>query len=319
MPLPTPLRGIVTPLITPLSADLSLDTESLDRLIEHVLAGGVRGLFLLGTSGEGPSLSMAVQHEVIKRASTQVRGRAAVLVGITHSSMEESLALARRAAEVSADAVVTAGPLYMPVSQAQLVDWTGRLADSSPLPVFLYNMPSHAHVSFDEDTVVRLAGHANIRGLKDSGGQIMYLHGLHSKLSERPDFTLLVGPEEMTAACVLLGIHGGVNGGSNLFPLLYVRLYEAAANGDLALVRTLHEQVMKVSRNLYSLGSYSSGYLQGVKCAAGLLGLCQNILAPPYRALEGVSAEKLRQNLAELIRSGQVPAGHPVAVGHFAE
>lgn len=302
MPLSKPLRGIVTPLLTPLEADLSLDAASLGRLVDHVIAGGVRGIFLLGTSGEGPTLSMATQRAAIESGCAFAGGRVPVLAGVTHSSLEESLGLARHAAACGADAVVTAGPLYMPVAQSQLLDFTLRLAGASPLPVYLYNMPSHTHAFFEEPTVVKLSEHPNVIGLKDSSGQIMYLHGLRRAIG-REDFTLMVGPEEMMPECVLLGIHGGVNGGSNLFPALYVSLYEAAMRGDLGEVRRLQAKVQDVSRGVYSAGTYSASYLQGVKCAAAALGLCKNVLAPPYRALEGAAEAKVRTAVASL-RSG---------------
>ncbi|MFN7923975.1 MAG: dihydrodipicolinate synthase family protein [Bryobacteraceae bacterium] len=295
MSLPQPLRGIVTPLITPLEADFSLDAASLDRLVDHVIGGGVNGIFPLGTSGEGPVLSMATQRATIERACAAARGRVPVLAGVTHASVEESIGLARHAAACGASAVVTAGPLYMPVSQSQLIDVTRRLADASPIPVFLYNMPSHTHVFFEEATVLELAAHPNITGLKDSSGQIMYLHGLRRRLEHRPDFSLLVGPEEMMPECVMLGIHGGVNGGSNLFPELYVSLYDAAMRGDLDTVRKLQRRVQDVST-----GAYGASYLLGVKCAAAALGLCRNVVAPPYRALEGEAEARVRAAVARL-------------------
>jgi len=300
MPLSFPLRGIITPTITPLTADFSLDQPSLRKLLEHIIAGGVHGIFALGTSGEGPMLSLKTQCEVIAESCRIAAGRVPVLAGVTHSSIEESLDLARHAAHCGADAVVHAGPLYMPVGQQQLIRFIERFADASPLPVFLYNMPSHTHVVFEETTVARLAAHRNVAGLKDSSSQILYLHGLIRAVRDRPDFSLLVGPEEMTAECILLGIHGGVNGGSNLFPKLYVELYEAASAGNLERVRTLQERVILISRKIYSAGTYGSSYLQGVKCAASLLGLCRNILAPPYAPLEGDDFELIRSHLAEL-------------------
>jgi 4-hydroxy-tetrahydrodipicolinate synthase len=157
MPLPQPLRGIVTPLLTPLLDTDTVDVAGLERLIEHVIAGGVHGIFLLGTSGEGPSLSLRLQREVITRGCAQVRRRVPVLAAVTNSSIVEALALSEHAAKAGADAVVNAGPLYMPVTQEQLVSYLRRFARQSPLPVYLYNMPSHTRVFFQIDTVRRAA------------------------------------------------------------------------------------------------------------------------------------------------------------------
>src|SRR5438552_18932640 len=107
-----PLRGIVTPLLTPLLGPDELDATGLEKLIEHALAGGVCGLFVLGTTGEGPSLSYRLRKEVIDRACRQTAGRVPVLVAITDTSFEESAAQAQWAEQAGAAAVVTAGPGY---------------------------------------------------------------------------------------------------------------------------------------------------------------------------------------------------------------
>ena len=106
---------------------------------------------------------------------------------------------------------------------------------------------------------------------------------------------MLIGPEEMTAAAVLFGVHGGVNGGANLFPRLYVSLYDVAVRGDMTESRRLHGHVTEISRRLYT-----PTYLQGVKCAAAALGLCGNILAPPGVPLGGDEAQSIGQAAAEL-------------------
>jgi 4-hydroxy-tetrahydrodipicolinate synthase len=277
-----------------------LDVESLERLLEHVLAGGVHGVFIMGTTGEGPGLGLEVARELITRTGALLRGRMPLLVGVTHTSTHDSLRLAETAAEAGADAVVTAGPCYFPIGQEDLVRWVERYARASPLPVFLYNMPSHAHVSFADESVLRIAAKVpNVVGIKDSSGDLMYLHGLVRAMpAVRPDFSLIIGPEELTAEAVLFGAHGGVNGGANLFPKLYVDVYRAATAGDLETLRRLQAKVIDLSRRLYG-----SNYLCGIKCAAAELGLIRNVLAAPYEPFEGERRERIRMELADLTQS----------------
>ena len=109
-------------MITPLRGRDQIDHAGLERLIEHILAGGVHGLFILGTSGEAPSLSYRLRRELIERVCAQVRNRVPVLVGITDTSIEEALGLARHAAGSGAQAVVTAPPYYLPTGQPELID-----------------------------------------------------------------------------------------------------------------------------------------------------------------------------------------------------
>src|SRR5262245_8280733 len=118
--LPAPLRGIIPPMVTPLTDRDALDVPGLERMIRHLLDGGVHGLFLLGTTGEGPSLSHRLRRELIERASKIVNGRVPLLAGITDTSFVESVNLARAAGEAGADAVVLAPPYYMPEGQPEL-------------------------------------------------------------------------------------------------------------------------------------------------------------------------------------------------------
>ena len=111
-----PLSGIVPPLVTPLLASDRLDIAGLERLVEHVIAGGVQGLFILGTTGEGPSLSQALRRELITRVTTLAAGRLPVLVGISDAAVADSVALAAHAAEQGAAAVVAAPPFYFPAA-----------------------------------------------------------------------------------------------------------------------------------------------------------------------------------------------------------
>ena len=162
-----------------------------------------------------------------------------LLVGVTDTSFAEAKQMAWWAAECGAHAVVAAPPCYFAPSQADLVEYFTRLAQESELPLFLYNMPAHVKVSIELDTVARLLEVPSVVGLKDSSGQMLYFHRARQITAARTDFTLLMGPEELMAEGVLLGAHGGICGGSNLAPRLYVDLYEAASAGNLAMVRRL--------------------------------------------------------------------------------
>jgi len=293
-------KGIIPPMITPLSDIDKLDVAGLERLIEHILAGGVHGLFILGTTGEAQSLSYALRQELIERVCRQVAGRVPVLVGITDTSLTESLALSEKACQCGAAAVVSAAPYYYAPAQAELVDFYSALADRLPLPMFLYNMPSHVKVMMEPDTVEAIARHPNVIGLKDSSANLVYFHTLIQRMKSRPDFSLLMGPEELTGEAVLLGGHGGVNGGANMFPRLYVDMYEAAASADIPRLRKIQERIMAISTTVYKVGRYGSSYLKGVKCTCSLLGLCSDEMALPYRKFNAPEREKLRRILESL-------------------
>jgi len=287
-------------MITPLQDRDTLDVPGLERLIEHILAGGVHGLFILGTTGEGSSLSYRLRGELIKRVCRQVAGRVPVLVTITDTAFVESAAMARAAAEHGASAVVLAPPYYLPEGQPELREYLSHLLPELPLPLFLYNMPGLTKVALELDTVRWAMDQPQILGMKDSSGDLVYFHRALRLLPARPDWTFMVGPEELLGPSVLMGGHGGVSGGANLFPKLYVALYAAAHRGDLSLERDLQARVQQVSDRLYRVGRHASTIIKGIKCAASCLGLCSDFMAEPFHRFRGPERERIGATVTEL-------------------
>jgi len=295
-----PLSGIIPPMVTPLRDNDTLDVTGLEKLIERILAGGVHGLFILGTTGEGPSLSYRLRGELIERVCRQVNHRVPVLVGITDTAFVESVNVARAAANSGADALVLAPPYYMPEGQPELQEYLGHLVPQLPLPLYIYNMPALTKVSFELDTVRRAMDNPRIIGLKDSSGSMTFFHQALGLLKHRPDWPVFMGPEEMLIDAVLAGGHGGVSGGANLFPKLYVKLVEAAQAGDLARARELHAHIMQVSGALYRIGRHSSSIIKGIKCALNCLGVCEDFMAEPFHRFRSGERQLVETRLAEL-------------------
>ena len=161
-------------MVTPLRGRDELDIEGLERLIERILGGGVDGLFILGTTGEGPSLSYRLRRDLIERTCRQVRGRVPVLVGITDSAFVESVDLARHAAATGADALVLAPPFYFSEGQPELQEYLDHLVVELPLPLVLYNTPANTKVQYGLDAVRRAMDQPRIIGLKDSSKDMNY-------------------------------------------------------------------------------------------------------------------------------------------------
>ncbi|WP_270704088.1 dihydrodipicolinate synthase family protein [Bacteroides xylanisolvens] len=295
-----PLSGIIPPLVTPLLDDDVLDVEGLNRLIEHLIAGGVHVLFVLGTTGEAQSLSYKLRVEMIKNTCRITKGRLPVLVCISDTSIVESVNLARIAADNGADAVVSAPPYYFAAGQPELIEFYENLTPQLPLPLFLYNMPTHTKVNFAPATIQRIAEDPRVIGFKDSSANAVYFQSVMYAMKERQDFSMLVGPEEIMAESVLLGAHGGVNGGANMFPELYVELYNAAKNTNLEELKRLQEKIMQISATIYTVGQHGSSYLKGLKCALNLLGICSDYVAAPFHKFEQREREKIWKALQKL-------------------
>jgi 4-hydroxy-tetrahydrodipicolinate synthase len=286
--------------VTPLLDRDTLDIAGLERLIEHILSGGVHGLFILGTTGEAPSLSYRLRYELIERACSLVKGRVPVLVGITDTSFAESVNTAVKAKDAGAQAVVLAPPYYFPAGQPELLEYIRHLTPELPLPLFLYNMPSLTKAVFEPQTVRAAAEISGIVGLKDSSGNMAYFHQLQFLLQDHPDFSLLMGHEELLAEAVLLGASGGVCGGANIIPKLYVDLYDAARSQDLETMEALHNKVMQISTSIYGVGRFQSSYLKGLKCALSCMGICSDFLAEPFHRFRSAERDVIRRHLEEL-------------------
>ena len=294
------IHGVVPPMVTPLKSDGSLDVEGTARLVEHILTGGVHGLFLLGTTGEAPDLPYEVRRELVERVCRQVNGRVPVLVGITDTVFSESLKLAEFAKSCGAAALVAAPPYYFAAGQPELIAYYTKLADQVPLPLYLYNMPSQVKVMIEVKTVVELAKHPNVVGLKDSSGNIGYFNACRYQLRDQKDFAILMGPEEAMGEVVLMGASGGVAGGANIFPKTFVDIYNAAVAKDVDKVRELQERIMRVSSLIYGVGHHNSSFVKGVKCALSLMGICSDALAAPREPFNERDRELIRQRLVEL-------------------
>lgn len=298
------VKGIIVPMVTPLLDDETLDMEGAYRIADNLIEGGVSAIFLLGTTGESQSIAMHLRYEFVAQMCSYIAGRVPVFVAVTETSMEDSLALAEHAEKCGAAAVVSAPPYYFPANQKELAGWYRALADASPLPVFLYNMPSKVKVFLELPTVVELSSHPNICGIKDSSGNIPYFLELLKAFSGT-DFAVYMGPEEITSGMVLAGADGGVNGGANLFPSLFVEAYRAAASGDKDLVDILQSRIMYLSDNLYHLDPDSdASFLKGLKCALGVKGLCSDHVAYPYRRFEGEIRDRVAGIVSDLVAKG---------------
>ncbi len=292
----TLFRGIIPPLVTPLRGPNELDEAGFCRLIDHVISGGVHGIFVLGTTGEGPSLSIELQRTTVSVATQHAAGRVPVLVGVTHPSYFESVSLAFHAAESGASGVVLAPPYYFPAGQDELLDYLSHIVPELPLPVMLYNMPAMTKLVFEPGTVKAALEWQNCVGLKDSSGDIAYFRQVVAVAKTRPDFTVLIGPERLLVESLAAGGHGGVHGGANVCPQLLVALYEAARLGHPT--DAMQEKLDRLGR-MYSIGSNpASSVVKAIKCALSILGICEDRMAQPFKAFTSHERAQVERILA---------------------
>jgi len=277
------IKGIIPPLVTPLTNNLDLDKEALNKLIEHVVSGGVSGVFLLGSCGENASLTNDIRRQVINTAVRIVSGRVPILVNITAPSHKESFQMADYGYEQGAEYVILAPPFYYNMNQAELINYVEMIADQVPVPLILYNAPQYTKTGFDPESVIKLSKHDNIVGIKDSSGNMMFIHELLGSINDHR-FSILVGPELFLGEGVLNGCDGGIIGGANIFPELYVKIYETALKRDIKKMLQLQEWIRKIQKNIYQTVDSPMRLIIGIKYALSLKGICSAQMAMPVYA-----------------------------------
>ncbi|MEM6980071.1 MAG: dihydrodipicolinate synthase family protein [Planctomycetota bacterium] len=295
----SPLRGIIPPLLTPLAGRDQLDRDGLSRLIDHVIDGGVSGIFILGSTGEAPSLSYRLRREMIEQSVRFIDSRVPVLVGVTDTAFVESVALARFANKAGADAIVLTTPYYFPAGQTELTSYVESIAAEMALPLMLYNMPQLTKVWFEIATLERLAAIETIVGVKDSSGDLAYFEKLCQLKSMRPDWSILMGPEAMLGSAHAVGGDGGVCGGANVAPHWFVAWHDALCRGDEDQAARLLGRIDRLQA-IYDIGKYASRHIKATKSACSLLGLCCDLPADPFHAFRQPQRQQVADILHEL-------------------
>ena len=287
--------GVIPPTITALNADESLDRAGMARLVEHQIRGGVDGLFVLGSNGEGPALRDAVRREVCQVAVETARGRVPVLAGVLQPSTARTLDDMHLLAGTGIAAYVAAPPYYFPGYNAdELVAHFARLADATDLPILVYNIPQTTKVAIKAEVVMRLAEDGRIAGLKDSSGDWSQVQQV---VLERPraDFVVLQGNQQMSAVSLMIGADGLIAGFANVQPRLLADLYAAVGRGGYA--EALRCQGL-VDRFLRIRGRAT---LHGTKLLAAHLGLCRDHTTSP---LPRMSPEEAGRYLEACLAAG---------------
>jgi len=295
-----PLKGIIPPLITPLNNYNELDIPGLQRLIEHQVSAGIDALFVLGTNGEAPSLSLRLRKDFIEKTCEFVNRRVPVLVGITDTSFANSLEVSEYAQGAGADAVVVAPPYYFPVTNEEIIQYLETLVPTLPLPFLLYNMPSHTKIQLTVD-VVKRAKELGAVGIKDSSGDMLFFYSLIEEFKDSPDFSVITGTELFLPETIMNGGHGAVAGGANMFPELFVELYKASVAKDLDNICKLREKVLLLYRTIYQVGKHASRFVKGTKCGLSVMGICNDYMAPPLSRFNSAERKQIEEYISQFI------------------
>ena len=290
------LRGVLPALISPLTREGAVDEAGTRRLVEHVLAAGVHGLLPLGSTGETASLDEGARRQVLAAVMDAAGGRVPVICGVAQTHLKAARAELAAAASMGATAALVAPPFYYPIDQATVLDFYRRLADGSPLPLLVYNIPQNTKVVIEPPTLSTLAHEGAVVGIKDSSRDFEYFERVLLATRELPDFRVFTGSDTMLMAAVAIGGAGTICGAANVAPGLVVSVFEAAESGQWELARArqdrLIELVMAVREGVFPAA---------IKAGVAMQGVCEPWPMPPVAALDEAATARLRKRLEGLL------------------
>jgi len=277
------IKGIITAMVTPMHADESINYEALRAQTRRQLAGGVHGLFALGTNGEVYVLDEAEKLKTAQTVIDETAGKVPVLVGTGCISTRETAALSKKAQALGADALSVVCPYFAAASQEDLYAHYAAVAEAVDIPILLYNIPPRTGVNLEAETVARLAQIPNIIGVKDSSGNFDQILKYIAKTPE--DFTVLAGTDSLVLWTLLAGGRGGICGVANVFPEILSSIYDLWAAGDLEGAQKAQESI-RPFRECFKFGSSISV----IKLAGKIMGLDMGPVRRPF-SMAGGEAE----------------------------
>ncbi|OIK04445.1 dihydrodipicolinate synthase family protein [Streptomyces monashensis] len=303
MTFPVPLTGVVPPVCTPLTPEREVDVPSLLRLVDHLVEGGVHGLFLLGSTSEAAFLTDRQRRQVVSAVVGHVGGQLPVIAGAIDMTTPRVLDHVTAVTAAGAQAVVVTAPFYTRTHPAEIVHHYRRLAAVSAVPVIAYDIPMAVHTKLPADLVLELAADGVLAGLKDSSGDLGAFREVVTGARAHAGFSVLTGSELIVDSALALGADGCVPGLGNVDPHGYVRLYRLCRAGDWAGARAEQERLCALF-GLVGVGDPArmgggSSALGAFKAALRLRGIIDcPVTAEPQVPLSGEETEKVGKFLA---------------------
>ncbi|MEE1316276.1 MAG: dihydrodipicolinate synthase family protein [Prevotella sp.] len=283
-------NGVVVPMVTPVTPTGMLDKPAVERIIKSFVEAGVSPL-LMGTTGEGNSVSTSDGQELIATAVKAAEGKITIYAGLTGTSFIEQLRQAGYYSASGADVIVATLPSYYALTPEQMENYYKTLADSIKGPLMLYNIAATTHMSIPVDVIERLSKHPNIVGLKDSERDLERMEKCIEIARDNDEFTYFCGWAAQSAHSLELGGDGIVPSTGNFVPGMFRKLYDAAEAGDMETANRLQDETNEIAK-LYQAGRTLGQSLTALKVMMQTRGLCTpDMLMPLTRLSEQEEAE----------------------------
>jgi 4-hydroxy-tetrahydrodipicolinate synthase len=287
-------KGIIPAMITPLTPDGKINEQTVRKLINYFIDGGVHGIFVVGTTGEFYGLRPEEKKDLIQIALDEAGGRVPIYAGAGAITTEECIQLTHMAEECGVDAVSILTPMFISPTQEELFLHYKTIAQNTKLPVLLYNNVSKTGVTITAATAEKLASIENIVGIKDSSGDFTLTAEYIRRTRDR-EFYVLAGRDTLIHACLCYGGHGSIAACANIAPRLCADIYDKYIAGDIA--GSLEAQFkLAPLRIAFSLGTFPAIIKAGLEMLGIEAGLCKGPITP----LKAGEREQLRQILIQM-------------------
>jgi 4-hydroxy-tetrahydrodipicolinate synthase len=298
-----PFTGVGTALITPFTVSGAVDEAAVKRLAKRQIDGGVHFLVPCGTTGETPTLSDDERRRVVELVLEEAEGKVPVLAGAGGYDTKEVVRAAKEMEKAGAQGLLSVTPYYNKPTPEGLYQHYKAIADATPLPIMLYNVPGRTGCNIDAATCARLATIPRVIGVKEASGNIQQMAEICKAVPE--DFLVLSGDDAATLPLMALGGRGIISVASNEIPGEMAQMVEAAERGDYAAARKIHARILPLM-----LGNFMESSPGPVKFAVAAMGLCEGVFRLPMVPPRPATQEKILALLKEL----GLPAGVPARV-----
>ncbi|MFD2656142.1 4-hydroxy-tetrahydrodipicolinate synthase [Gracilibacillus thailandensis] len=281
---------VLTAMVTPFDQNGDIDYGKTERLINYLLQNGTDALVIAGTTGESPTLSKEEKLSLIKFTVKTVNGRVPVIAGTGSNNTRESIEMTKKAETIGVDGVMLVAPYYNKPSQEGMYQHFKVIAESTTLPVMLYNIPGRTSVNMNPETIIELAKIDNIVSVKEASGNLDVMTKIIRETSQ--DFSLYSGDDNLTLPAVAIGANGIVSVSSHIIGNEMNEMVAACQNGDFWRAQELHQYLLPIMQTMFMAPSPTP-----VKAALGMNGIDVGNVRLPLVPLNEEEMQILRHHL----------------------
>ncbi len=280
-------RGCITAMVTPFDSNLQVDYAGLEKNVEFQIKNRISGLVPLGTTGESPTISEEEKEKIISTVVNAAAGKVPVIVGTGTNSTDKTIKNTKQAEKLGADAALVVSPYYNKPTQEGLFRHFKAVAESTGIPMIIYNIQGRTGVNIETPTLLRLSSVSNVAGVKEASGSIAQMMDVVDQLPK--DFNVLSGDDNMTLPLIAVGGRGIISVVSNLLPAMVSEMVEFALIGDFSKARELHYKLMPIFR-----GAFIETNPIPIKAAMNLAGMPAGPCRMPLCEMQPQNVEKLK-------------------------